>query len=94
MTQEERITSTVRAMTDMVNYASRNGGEFNRLMSREHRTLQQSFTRLCLEWIEHCASEGYQTDPRNESSKWIAQKLIKPIKEEAGLLPSQYLNFV
>lgn len=34
-------------------------------MSREHRTLQQSFTRMCFEWIKHCASEDYPFDERN-----------------------------
>jgi hypothetical protein len=44
-------------------------GKFNDAMSREHRTLQQSFTRLCIGWIEHVASDDYYTDGRNQASK-------------------------
>jgi len=56
--------------------------EFNSLMSREHRTLQQSFTRLCLEWIEYVASENYHTDLRNEQSHKISKKLVESFKRE------------
>jgi hypothetical protein len=54
---------------------------FNEAMSREHRTLQQNFTRLCLKWLEHIASDEYSTDGRNEQSKDIAQKLLGGFKE-------------
>jgi hypothetical protein len=55
-------------------------------LSREHRTLQQSFTKLCLKWIEHIAvpfvwegntATGYSVDGRNEASQKTAQKLLK-----------------
>ena len=54
---------------------------FNEAMSREHRTLQQNFTRLCLKWLEHVASDNYSTDGRNEQSKDIAQTLLNGFKE-------------
>lgn len=54
---------------------------FNEAMSREHRTLQQNFTRLCLKWLEHVASDEYSTDGRNEQSKDIAQALLGGFKE-------------
>jgi len=54
---------------------------FNDAMSRQHRTLQQNFTRLCLKWLEHVASDEYSTDGRNEQSKEVAQKLLAGFKD-------------
>lgn len=46
-------------------------------MTREHRTLQQSFTRLCIQWLCTCASDEYRYDGRNEASHLIAKALIE-----------------
>jgi hypothetical protein len=54
---------------------------FNELMTREHRTLQQSFTRLCLSWLETAASEDYRTDGRNEQTHKIAKQLMDGFKD-------------
>lgn len=37
-------------------------------MVRDHRTIQQNFTRLCFEWIKTCASDDYPHDERNRAS--------------------------
>lgn len=78
--------------------------KFNHKMSSEHRTLQQTFTKLCLSWIEHVASDEYQSDPRNEQSKEICIELMNLFKDKmissgfSGLTlsnlskPSQYIN--
>lgn len=63
-------------ITDYVNTFNDKGNEFCEAMSCEHRTLQQSFTKLCLKWLEHCASPEYRTDPRNEGSQKIARELL------------------
>ena len=43
-------------------------------MSGEHRTLQQSFTRLCLNWLYRLAHfEDY--DDRNKASVILARKI-------------------
>ena len=49
--------------------------DFCEAMSREHKTLQQNFTRLCMAWIRHCASEDYakNTDGRNEASHTVCK---------------------
>ena len=67
--------------------------EFVELMSNDHRTLQQAFTRLALAWIEKVASPAYQTDGRNETSKEICQKLLKTNDVETlyGGTPSKYI---
>ena len=60
---------------------------FNQAMCCEHRTLQQNFTRLCLKWLEHIASDEYSTDGRNEQSKEVAQALLggfKDLKAQEG----------
>lgn len=62
------LKETVKAITDGVNTFSLDQNEFNSLMSKEHRTLQQAFTRLCVGWIKHCGSDEYRFDGRNEAS--------------------------
>jgi hypothetical protein len=84
-------------MTDFVNtFSNEPRKEFIQAMSNEHRTLQQSFTRLCLEWIEHCASQDYRTDGRNESSHTTCKAMVEAYKEKQNnLLPlSAYLPFI
>jgi hypothetical protein len=84
-------------MTDFVNtFSSEPRKEFVQAMASEHRTLQQSFTRLCLEWIEHCASTDYRTDGRNESSHHICKAMIQAYKEKQQTLSplSDYLPYI
>lgn len=71
----------VQEITDYVNSFNDKGIEFCSAMSVEHRTLQQSFTKLCLQWIEFISSDLYRTDARNEQSKKIAQELLQGFKE-------------
>lgn len=42
----------------------------------EHRTIQQSITRFCVEWLRVCASDNYGYDGRNEASHEVAKKLL------------------
>lgn len=79
----------VQEFSDYVNTFNDKGKEFCDVMSNfcndmsvEHRTLQQSFTKLCLQWLEHCASDEYRTDARNEGSKEIAKQLLSLFKEK------------
>lgn len=53
-------------------------------MTREHRTLQQQFTTLCLTWLSTVAEDDYQTDGRNEESKIVAKELLEGYKEKTG----------
>jgi hypothetical protein len=64
-------------ITGFINTFSDKSEGFNAAMSREHRTLQQSFTRLCLAWIEHVASSDYEFDGRNLQSKETAQVIMQ-----------------
>lgn len=69
---------------------------FNYAMSIEHRTLQQSFTRLILKWLEFISSDEYSTDARNEHSKKVAKILIKAFQTETGVetKPSDFLGII
>lgn len=79
---ENETKKLVKQMTDYVNTFNNKAPEFISVMSYEHRTLQQSFTKLCLQWIEHVASEGYRTDARNQQSHIVAQKLLDAFREK------------
>lgn len=72
----------VNEITNYLNTFNNRSGEFNKAMSTEHRTLQQSFTRLCLGWIEFVASDEYRTDPRNEDSKAVCMKMMNAFRRE------------
>ncbi len=64
-------------ITNYLNTYGDKSEEFNDAMSREHRTLQQNFTRLCLAWIEHCASDDYHYDGRNEASHNTSKVILE-----------------
>jgi len=59
-------------------------------MSREHRTLQQNFTRLCLRWFEVLAEmkENNYYDLRNEASCELAEAIIQGVAPEKRFLPT------
>lgn len=68
-----------QAIADHVNSISTNSKEFCDAMADQHRTLQQSFTRLCTNWIIYCGSPEYRnrTDGRNEASAKLGQFMIE-----------------
>lgn len=86
----------VGEITNYVNSFSLKSDEFITAMSHEHRTLQQSFTRLCLKWIEHCASDEYRFDPRNEASHETSKTLIEAYKDKTQMPfnPSEFLPII
>lgn len=92
----EKVQKIVKDLTDFVNSFSLDKNQFFILaMSREHRTLQQSFSRLVFSWLEFCASEYYRTDARNEATKKIASEMIEKFKaSNYNYLPSECLPFI
>ena len=60
----------------MLNSLSFDPEDFCKEFTKEHRTIQQSFTRLCIHWLCTCASDYYRFDGRNEASHQIAKALI------------------
>src|ERR1019366_169708 len=61
---EEVVFNTI---SDALN----SGLDINKLIerhTRDHRTLQQKFTTLCLKWVETVGASNYGFDGRNECS--------------------------
>jgi hypothetical protein len=85
MTLDEKVDqqaadTVVNAISAFTNPMGHNNGAFCARMKREHRTLQQQFTEICLAWLATCAKmEDYEVDPRNEYQREIARKLLKDI---------------
>ena len=50
-------------------------------MTKMHRTLQQNFTRLAVEWLRVCASDDYHYDGRNEDSHKVAKALLAHVED-------------
>ncbi len=57
---------------------------FNKSMSCQHRTLQQTFTSMCLHWIKYVGSDEYKTDLRNQYSHEQC-KLMYEFMEKNGI---------
>ncbi len=77
MKNEVKNKENATKVADMLNVFGFDYDGFCEAMSREHRTLQQSFTRLCIHWLCTCASDDYKYDGRNEASHEVAKALIE-----------------
>ena len=88
------VNQLVEEITNYVNTMSLKPEEFTDAMSRQHRTLQQSFTRLCLKWIEYCASDEYRYDPRNEGSHDICKIIIESFMKANDITNVEPSNFL
>ena len=80
---EQEIKNTVQAISHLVNVCGHEDEEFFiREMGREHRTLQQGFTRLCRAWFLYLASlEECHYDLRNEASVELAKKIKATLED-------------
>lgn len=68
--------------------------EFITHMSGEHRTLQQAYTRLCVQWLEHMAAlPDNRIDLRNKASRDLARKMLQneEVLSEYSYEPSRYI---
>ena len=96
-TKEEEI---VDELTNGMNLMLFDEKEFVKAMSKEHRTLQQKFTRLALMWVEHLAElDPKFTDARNEASRKTSKHLIECFKACANedmknFKPSDFLPHI
>jgi hypothetical protein len=82
MSDAKKIVSN---LTDYVNTFGDVHTEFIKNMETEHRTLQQSFTKLCLKWIEHVGSSEYRFDDRNKQSHETCRLMLELFKDYQGL---------
>jgi hypothetical protein len=93
VTTQTQAKEVVNNVTDYLNSFSNKNKEFIAEMNREHRTLQQGFTKLCIEWLENCASEDYNFDGRNEASHNVSKELVEGFRDAKGTMsnPSEWL---
>lgn len=79
----KETTEIVQNVSDYVNTFSVNSRikEFCEQMDKEHRTLQQNFTRLCLSWIHYISKDDYRFDLRNQDSHERAKLIIDLFKK-------------
>jgi hypothetical protein len=74
-------------VSDMLNHMDFDPVRFCEFMQRDHRTLQQNFTRLCVEWLKTCASSDYRTDGRNADSARVAHLLLDNVVQSELFIP-------
>lgn len=83
----ERLDNAINAMDKYVNDFSCTPEEFAEAFGRNHRTLQQTFTGVCLAWLKFLAErkkDGYY-DLRNQASVELAAKIVKQFGDEMYL---------
>lgn len=74
----QKISGVVNQVTNVLNtFGNSNMDTFVHQMSFQHKTLQQSFTKLCMKWIEHCASDEYKFDGRNQHSHELCKEIVE-----------------
>jgi len=78
----KKYLDEVKNMSNTLNNYSFNGKMFCKAMSHEHRTLQQSFTGLCFEWLKICAGDNYRFDGRNEASHVLCKRIVHYMGDE------------
>lgn len=69
-------------VSNVLNDFGFNPEEFCKEMAKDHRTIQQSFTRLCFEWLKHCASEDYRHDERNRASHVKCKAIVETMSSD------------
>jgi hypothetical protein len=82
------------AMSDFLNSYNPKTQEFTECMKRKHRTLQQLFTSVCIEWLLECAKDEYRTDARNEASKLVSKKIKEAFELKEGYALQSRLEFI
>ena len=80
-------TELAEVVSRSINSSVFEAAEFVEKMGREHRTLQQSFTGLCLEWIKHMAKQENNCDLRNKASVDVCKTMIASLEYEDRVLP-------
>jgi len=81
-TYQERLEEQVRAVSDVANQLSpRSCVDFAEMFARQHRTLQQGFTRMAVAWLEELAKPEARYDLRNEASVTLAREFVAKVPE-------------
>ena len=88
VTDKLNESEAAEVMADAVNNMGFKNKLFVDRMARQHRTLQQSFTGVCLAWLYHCGGleEGWY-DLRNQASVEAGKKIRTVLGEYGDGLP-------
>lgn len=94
---KEQGKKLAREMSDLMSSSSEAGAQgFIEEMNKDHRSLQQSFTKFCLQWIENVAErKGPQfIDARNKASQEVCETLMEGWKlhvaQKTGKITVEY----
>jgi hypothetical protein len=80
--------TTANELGDFVNTFTPDESGFIEGMSHQHRTLQQSITRMFLVWLRYLATlPENRYDARNEASVRFAKSVILNVPEQDMYLP-------
>ena len=82
-----REATLAHTIADALNTTGFNYNHFNEAMANEHRTLQQFFMKLLVNYIRFAASDAYHTDARNKASKELAIQLNCTLDDMVVYLP-------
>jgi hypothetical protein len=74
-------------------FGNRNKKEFIEEMGNEHRTIQQQFTQLSMDWLSHCdgLKDTGKFDGRNEKSVELANHIYDLLEEEEVSYNRKYI---
>ena len=82
MPNDTETKAAVQAISRVVNCFAPDVDTFTDEMSRQHRTLQQGFTGLCIAWLEHLDQlESGQYDLRNQASVELAKRIVAAVPD-------------
>lgn len=76
-TMESNIAN---CLTNAINIMGFDPNKVAQELKRQHRALQEDFTRICMAWLKEVASPDYPYDARNECSHIAAKQMLHPTK--------------
>ena len=70
-------------VSNFINIIGFENKKFVAKLATEHRTLQQTFTGICLNWLAHLSQlSEYEYDALNEYSVRVAKKIAKALEDD------------
>lgn len=75
-------TTDASRVSNMLSTFGFNPEAFCEIMSMDHKTIQQNFTRLCFEWLKTCAKDDYRHDERNRASHVKCKAIVDTMSSD------------
>lgn len=87
-TPQERAENTAKDFMRGINEIGFDTKSFVKVVTSDHRTLQQGAVRIALAIIyEMAKKEGWEIDPRNQEAVNTSKKIVEALGENGGYLP-------